>query len=590
MLMEHTRDTVRGVARRGLLRVAALFVAPFVTPGFVQPSVASECLDRPAGQITVTAPGSYTGTFTGSPPGDFHVYDMRGATFAANPPLNPVTIEKRLNGACVVGVRVVGRQSRNLTWDQMKNSYDGDGVRFVNRSGGTAGRVIAEGIWIDNVEDGLEPVRYSGAAGKGYTWTLRSSYFRYIRDDVVENDACHAGEVVDVLVDNSRNLMSTRPSSGKRLSTGAMAPVIKVYDSAIHVGAANEASAGGGSGRIWKWPSSSSSCTPAPVVDVRNTVFRVDLNHSGAMGFPPGRYQNVKLVWLGGGAYPVPVPSGVTVTSDVNVWNNARNAWLGRHGCDAKGDVCKNLTAPAGGSNTAPKAPPPPSGQTISLAPSLDTYLRQPNPTSVQGSATIVKVDSSSSGGAFQGLVYFDLAGRIPANSTVSSATLTLETKDGGNGAKFHQMLVPWNETSTWSSTGSGIQADGVEADNLPDFSTGAVQNGSASFDVTPTVQAWVDGAPNHGWALLPLGSNGWGFYSREGSVPPRLSIVFEPCNATGAACTASATASAAPASAPPPPPSGTRTVSFAPDLDTYLRAASPMVAEGARTTVDVDG
>jgi hypothetical protein len=334
-------------------RRAALLVASLVAPGLAEPSVASECLARPAEQITAIAPGTYTEAFEASPPGDFHVYDMRGTDFAANPPLKPIRIEKNLNGACVVGPRVVGQQSRDLTWEQMKSDYDGDGVRFVNRSGGTVGRVIAEGLWIDNVEDGFEPVRYSSTAGQGYSWTLRSSYFRYVRDDVIENDSCHAGEVVDVLVDSSRTFISARPSSGKHLETGAVAPVIKVYDSVIHVGAADEASAGGGAGRIWKWPGSSSSCTPTPVVDVRDTVFRVDLKHRGNMDFPPGTYRNVTLVWLGGGAYPAPLPPGVTVTDDLDAWHEARNAWLDRHGCDAKGDVCTRLVEPAGGQQRA---------------------------------------------------------------------------------------------------------------------------------------------------------------------------------------------------------------------------------------------
>ena len=65
-----------------MLRLAALAVAPFVVPGFVEPSIASECLDRPADQITVIAPGSYTKAFEATLPGDFHVYDMRGADAA----------------------------------------------------------------------------------------------------------------------------------------------------------------------------------------------------------------------------------------------------------------------------------------------------------------------------------------------------------------------------------------------------------------------------------------------------------------------------------------------------------------------------
>jgi hypothetical protein len=46
---------------------------------------------------------------------------------------------------------------------------------------------------------------------------------------------------------------------------------------------------------------------------------------------------------------------------------------------------------------------------------------------------------------------------------------------------------------------------------------------------VTAPVQAWVNGVPNFGWALLPLGSNGWDFSTRAGPTPPQLTITFVP-------------------------------------------------------------
>ncbi len=301
------------------------------------PVAASECLDRPANQITVIRPGTYTEEFDASPPGDFHTYDMRGAEFTNFPPGKPVAVRDRLSGACVVGPRIVGQQSRHLTWQQVKNCCDGDGLRFVIGNGASVGRVIGEGLWMDNIHDGFEAVRYSNASGMGYSWTLRHSYFRYVRDDVIENDACHPGEVVDVLVDNSFTFISSRPGSGNELDNGAIVPVIKVQDCLIHVGSEDLG------GRPWKWPGSSSSCTPTPILDVRDTVFRIDRAHDGTMDWPDGNYQNVTVVWLGGGDFPVPLPAGVSVTDDVEVWDTARSAWLERHGCDAKGDLCDNL-------------------------------------------------------------------------------------------------------------------------------------------------------------------------------------------------------------------------------------------------------
>lgn len=317
-----------------MLQLTALALAGAL---LAAPAAASECLDRPAREVTVIPPGLYTEAFDVSPPSDFHTYDMRGAEFTNFPPEKAVALRDRLKGACIVGPRVVGQQSRDLNWRQVKNCCDGDGVRFVIGNAASVGRVIGEGLWMDNVHDGFEPVRYSNAAGMDYSWTLRNSYFRYVRDDVIENDACHPGEVVDVLVDNSFTFISSRPGRGKDLRTGAMAPVIKVYDSLIHVGSDDLG------GRPWKWPGSFSSCTPTPILEVRNTIFRIDREHAGVMDWPDGTFHNVTVVWLGGGDFPVPLPAGVNVSVDISLWHAARSAWLQRHGCDANGDSCAGL-------------------------------------------------------------------------------------------------------------------------------------------------------------------------------------------------------------------------------------------------------
>jgi hypothetical protein len=90
-------------------------------------------------------------------------------------------------------------------------------------------------------------------------------------------------------------------------------------------------------------------------------------------------------------------------------------------------------------------------------------------------------------------------------------------------------MLVACHEGATWDSMDAGIAADGAEAAGSPGFSTGDVDDGPATFEVSAPVQAWVDGAPNHGWALLPLGSNAWDFSTREGATPPQPTVTSLP-------------------------------------------------------------
>jgi hypothetical protein len=164
-----------------------------------------------------------------------------------------------------------------------------------------------------------------------------------------------------------------------------------------------------------------------------------------------------------------------------------------------------------------------------------DTYLSEANPDTSYASAEAVTVDASEpqgSGNDAQALVRFgdivgDGDGQIPPGSTVDGATLEVETTNDGDGAAVHRMLTGWSDDDTWASLGDGVQADGNEATADPDTETGAVGEGVTAIDVTASVQAWVDGESNDGWAFLPLGTDGWDFSTAEGGTPPRLSVNY---------------------------------------------------------------
>jgi hypothetical protein len=40
----------------------------------------------------------------------------------------------------------------------------------------------------------------------------------------------------------------------------------------------------------------------------------------------------VTFVWTASKAYPGSLPAGVTLSHNVSDWNNAKSAWLARHG------------------------------------------------------------------------------------------------------------------------------------------------------------------------------------------------------------------------------------------------------------------
>lgn len=174
-----------------------------------------------------------------------------------------------------------------------------------------------------------------------------------------------------------------------------------------------------------------------------------------------------------------------------------------------------------------------------------DTQLRQDLPSTSFGATTPLIVDQDDNGASgsqpVQALVRFDNiigvgAGKVPAGATILSAKLDLHTgSQGGDettaGVNVHRMLSGWSESSTWDTLVGGVSPDGVEAASAPEFTlTPNVTNISAFFDVTDTVQAWVNGAANNGWVLLAGSTNGWRFGSSElGTIAdrPGLTITY---------------------------------------------------------------
>jgi hypothetical protein len=148
--------------------------------------------------------------------------------------------------------------------------------------------------------------------------------------------------------------------------------------------------------------------------------------------------------------------------------------------------------------------------------------------------------DADNDGGESQILMRFDdiigsYAGQIPPRFTIHAARLMVSAFDEGNPVHLHRMLVPWKATATWNSMVAGVTADGLEAARKVDsFTFGKISANSSDipFEVTDTVQAWVNGEANHGWVFINTGGNGWDFYTSEFDdvkQRPRLIVEFTP-------------------------------------------------------------
>ncbi len=167
---------------------------------------------------------------------------------------------------------------------------------------------------------------------------------------------------------------------------------------------------------------------------------------------------------------------------------------------------------------------------------SSDTFLTGDYPTFSYGDWTVNEIDLSSSGDHEHSLLQFDeifgsAPGQIPFGSEIVSATLTLYVSNGGNQVVLHRMLTPWDDSVTWAGMGAGIQANGVEAAVTPDAWTSSyTSSGWTDIDVTASLSAWMaDPSSNHGWAMLPTGTNGVDFYSTNNVSywVPRISVDY---------------------------------------------------------------
>ncbi|MGZ5526497.1 MAG: DUF4347 domain-containing protein [Methylomonas sp.] len=153
-----------------------------------------------------------------------------------------------------------------------------------------------------------------------------------------------------------------------------------------------------------------------------------------------------------------------------------------------------------------------------------DTYLSSSSSGTNYGSSGTLQIITPLLGSTQQSLISFDLSS-IPAGSIVTGASVTFTASSAISllpSVNMYKMLSSWAEsTSTWSSLGSGVSTNNVEASNTADASWGALLglNGTATFAsaaMTSTVQSWInDPASNKGW-LLTAGITSVQFYSSE--------------------------------------------------------------------------
>ena len=160
-----------------------------------------------------------------------------------------------------------------------------------------------------------------------------------------------------------------------------------------------------------------------------------------------------------------------------------------------------------------------------------------------------------------RGVAAFDIAGNIPAGSTITSVTLSLNMSrtalDTPRTVELHKLLADWGEGTSQASGGEGMGAPATTNDATwrhrffdtifwtaqgGDFS-GAVSASQSvaaigvytwsSPQMVADVQSWLDNpATNFGWLVLGDESEigtAKRFDTRESASPPVLTIIYRP-------------------------------------------------------------
>ncbi|HSE08343.1 MAG TPA: hypothetical protein VLB29_06735 [Nocardioidaceae bacterium] len=276
-------------------------------------------------------------------------WDLRGAVWHEKP--YPIRSESWSKG-CIKGGEVHGPVPDDATRDEW---YDGEGDQ--DGPGGEGLRVTmtsSAGSWlfvqdmsVEDFEDAYDP----NAAGSAARTYLDHVYARDIRDDCIENEQpVHSVYVNNSFFDGCFAAFAQRPTEAESARDGETPAVFTVENSLVYVepqplgdnycdddsAARGRCVASGeewlGAYGIWKW-----SDMAARQVEVRNTIFRLDMpsySSCQAQMWPDGTYENVTLVWAGAGDYRTAgecnntLPDGVTLTTDLSVWDRAVSDWF----------------------------------------------------------------------------------------------------------------------------------------------------------------------------------------------------------------------------------------------------------------------
>jgi len=269
---------------------------------------------------------------------------------------------------------------------------------------------------------------------------------------------------------------------------------------------------------------------------------------------------------------------------------------------------------------------------TININPSKDNTLYEYVPEDgdrSNGLGLHVFAGETAMGEARRGVLAFDIAGNVPAGSTILGATLSLNMSRTGTGTsrivELHRLLADWGEGTSVAGGQEGQGAPATTNDATwrhrffdtvfwtadgGDFSVtvsasqsvaGVAEYTWSSAQMISDVQSWLDNpASNFGWLLLGDESaiqTTKRFDTRESTNPPVLTIEYTaiaptpsptatPSSSVTPSATPTATATATPTATPTPTATATITPTPTPFSHPLL---FPPVATDSNVSIGVD-
>jgi spore coat protein A len=216
----------------------------------------------------------------------------------------------------------------------------------------------------------------------------------------------------------------------------------------------------------------------------------------------------------------------------------------------------------------------PARADTVTIVSGRDTTLYSESGTLANGAGDHFFTGETQDGFWRRGLVWFDIASKLPAGSTITGVTLTLtlsRTRTQDLPVALHRVTAAWGEgtsdapneegagapaaagdatwtyryypTTTWAAAG-GDYASTPSASALVGRTLGPYAWTDAGL--VTDVRAWLAGTPNHGWILIAAATatrETARFDTHENatiSARPALAVTFiPPATPTGACCAA---------------------------------------------------